>query len=415
MYVQMIELYHGWGGFVFYEALAQELDDAYFESSRVVTDPADALTNGSQRHPDVAAVAFSRAFWMKPPLSAKSTRLTFVEAAMWFGRTSYADAQGVIAEAEQDVARGTQIWAYGANSNPKGVYPESWRSGRLERREVAAGDINADTGAAEATAAGAPGAGSDGADVDWQRSGGGGTATAMYAGITAAAAVVIAAIVGTAVYASRRRRLGEKAYGMHALPSTHGSHVSGSASKSEAAGEDAASVQSLPVELGEAGVPGREAGGSRGKRSWRERWSAGPLVTGRSFERAAGSGTGQVGVAFDTLGALSAGGASVSAREVGASRPSQTQLLSAGGGDSTAGSEETSVGSTTMHSARGAAVRGRVAAAVQEMQGALQAELQEDELKLYGVIGRGGFGTVYHGAPSPDLCGPAMCSGSRSR
>ena len=43
-------------------------------------------------------------------------------------------------------------------------------------------------------------------------------------------------------------------------------------------------------------------------------------------------------------------------------------------------------------------VRGRVAAAVQEMQGALQAELQEDQLTLYSVIGRGGFGTVYHGA-----------------
>ena len=69
------------------------------------------------------------------------------------------------------------------------------------------------------------------------------------------------------------------------------------------------------------------------------------------------------------------------------------------GGRSSTESGDTSPGFVTVGSAKGGtAVRGRVAAAVQEMQGALQAELQEDQLKLYGVIGRGGFGTVYHGA-----------------
>ena len=49
-------------------------------------------------------------------------------------------------------------------------------------------------------------------------------------------------------------------------------------------------------------------------------------------------------------------------------------------------------------------VKNAVATAVQQMQGALQAELQEEHLEVFSVLGRGGFGTVYHGArlpPSP--------------
>lgn len=38
---------------------------------------------------------------------------------------------------------------------------------------------------------------------------------------------------------------------------------------------------------------------------------------------------------------------------------------------------------------------------VQRMEGALQVELHEEHLKLFSVLGRGGFGTVYHGAPLP--------------
>eukprot|EP00892_Ulva_mutabilis_P006166 jgi/Ulvmu1/3921/UM018_0144.1 len=44
-----------------------------------------------------------------------------------------------------------------------------------------------------------------------------------------------------------------------------------------------------------------------------------------------------------------------------------------------------------------AVVRGEVQHAVAALQGVLQAELHEDELQLYDVLGRGGFGTVYHG------------------
>ena len=58
----------------------------------------------------------------------------------------------------------------------------------------------------------------------------------------------------------------------------------------------------------------------------------------------------------------------------------------------------TSRGSGSSSSANVAVVRGEVQQAVAALQGALQAELHEDELQLYDVLGRGGFGTVYHGA-----------------
>jgi hypothetical protein len=34
----------------------------------------------------------------------------------------------------------------------------------------------------------------------------------------------------------------------------------------------------------------------------------------------------------------------------------------------------------------------------------LQGELQEDELELYHILGRGGYGTVYHGTPCISPC-----------
>ena len=44
------------------------------------------------------------------------------------------------------------------------------------------------------------------------------------------------------------------------------------------------------------------------------------------------------------------------------------------------------------------AARSQVASAVLAMQGELQADLHEERLHIYRVLGRGGFGTVYHGA-----------------
>jgi hypothetical protein len=43
-------------------------------------------------------------------------------------------------------------------------------------------------------------------------------------------------------------------------------------------------------------------------------------------------------------------------------------------------------------------VRGAVAQAVDELQGALQAQHAADRLQIFGVLGQGGFGTVYQGA-----------------
>ena len=45
------------------------------------------------------------------------------------------------------------------------------------------------------------------------------------------------------------------------------------------------------------------------------------------------------------------------------------------------------------------AARSTVANAVLQMQGELQAELHESQLQIHSVVGRGGFGTVYHGMP----------------
>jgi hypothetical protein len=40
----------------------------------------------------------------------------------------------------------------------------------------------------------------------------------------------------------------------------------------------------------------------------------------------------------------------------------------------------------------------RLQDAVEKHQAMLQADLQEEQLKVFSVLGRGGFGTVYHGA-----------------
>lgn len=42
-------------------------------------------------------------------------------------------------------------------------------------------------------------------------------------------------------------------------------------------------------------------------------------------------------------------------------------------------------------------MRNKIQLAISDMQSALQDELQEDELKIHGVLGQGAFGTVYHG------------------
>jgi hypothetical protein len=53
-------------------------------------------------------------------------------------------------------------------------------------------------------------------------------------------------------------------------------------------------------------------------------------------------------------------------------------------------------------------LRSEVANAVSQLQDALRSDLQEDQLEVFDVLGRGGFGTVYYGAllvlHAPLLC-----------
>lgn len=51
-----------------------------------------------------------------------------------------------------------------------------------------------------------------------------------------------------------------------------------------------------------------------------------------------------------------------------------------------------------------ASVRESVATAVVSLQGQLRKDLQEDELQIFSVLGRGGYGIVYHGTAVPPPC-----------
>lgn len=78
-----------------------------------------------------------------------------------------------------------------------------------------------------------------------------------------------------------------------------------------------------------------------------------------------------------------------------ASHVSQTTVsLSAGGAGVVAPATPGSAGG-----ARGVgSLKHEVANAVQQLQEALRTDLQEEALEVYTLLGRGGFGTVYHGA-----------------
>lgn len=86
----------------------------------------------------------------------------------------------------------------------------------------------------------------------------------------------------------------------------------------------------------------------------------------------------------------------------GARNFSQTGGLTQGGSDTQRTGSTTNSGSDGYSPTGVHKVQEKVAAAVKEMQGELQADLQKDQIfplpQLKGLIGRGGFGTVYHGA-----------------
>jgi hypothetical protein len=53
----------------------------------------------------------------------------------------------------------------------------------------------------------------------------------------------------------------------------------------------------------------------------------------------------------------------------------------------------------------------RLQSAVREMQADLQTQLKGEHLRLFSIVGRGGFGTVYHGACRSFLFGCGVLSG----
>ena len=49
-------------------------------------------------------------------------------------------------------------------------------------------------------------------------------------------------------------------------------------------------------------------------------------------------------------------------------------------------------------SQRAAVMKEKLQSAVAAMEGELQGDLADADLRLFSILGRGGFGTVYHGA-----------------
>jgi hypothetical protein len=66
-----------------------------------------------------------------------------------------------------------------------------------------------------------------------------------------------------------------------------------------------------------------------------------------------------------------------------------------------AGSPQRGNGSKAQRGQCSACVQGmkeRLQSVVREMQADLQTQLKDEHLRLFSIVGRGGFGTVYHGA-----------------
>eukprot|EP00892_Ulva_mutabilis_P006168 jgi/Ulvmu1/3923/UM018_0146.1 len=97
----------------------------------------------------------------------------------------------------------------------------------------------------------------------------------------------------------------------------------------------------------------------------------------------------------------SAGAASAGHRNVAADLPQPSSSAQAANTEASQGAEQPPPGDEgTASSQRVAQVRGHVRQAVLSLQGALQGATgaaHRDSLRLFGVLGSGGFGTVYHG------------------
>eukprot|EP00892_Ulva_mutabilis_P008546 jgi/Ulvmu1/6063/UM027_0041.1 len=384
--LEVMEIYAGIGSFVFYEVIVQEFADGYFESSSVVATPDGALTSGAQAVSS-AAIAVARAFWAKPPPGAVTTRFSFRNAVMWYSSNSHREAHKVITEAEAQISGTAPVWAYGANSNPNGAYPESSRSGKLSAAappevvalwEDTAAEIDSAVGSAPGVAAGVePDAAADGGGGD------GGLGLGLIAGVGAGGAVVLMAVALAFFLYKRRGANGvDRQKPVVSQPGVPHSNPGSSMHPERFSVEDD-EVVDIP-----AGGVAALAGGVPGRK--RKRISAkGVVADGRAVSVDAST--------VEQLGVASGGGVSGSTREANGSMRKVPSASSIGAGSGMDSALFSPGFVTAGSSGGGSAVRGQVAAAVQELQGALQEELQEDRLKLFGVVGRGGYGTVYHG------------------
>eukprot|EP00892_Ulva_mutabilis_P012770 jgi/Ulvmu1/9866/UM057_0020.1 len=330
--------------------------------------------------------------------------------SFWFSLGGYDSARPLIATAEARATEGLLQWAYGDGVNPNGTYAESSWSGRIPRGgappgiEPEACEAGANAilvpqpvpisaavaeGAAQGAAGGTPVAAAASApqqgDQGEQGPAGPRIAVVVAAACCGALLALLAAAVA-ALFVLKQRRLWRRS-GL----------------------EDAWKAQDRSKAL-DRGSP-KGGGGPLSQHST----AAATSVTLDAQSVAAGSSVhgplaAARSVADPGLLSFSSDGDACTPRvPVPPSSPS-SQHGSRGTGSRGSGSQsgapsgaldasaERSGSEGLLSGLSGVGVmRGKVTAAVQEMQGALQAELHEDQLKLHGVIGRGGFGTVYHG------------------
>ena len=335
----------------------------------------------------------------------------FNYTTVWFAPGGYSAALPLIAEAEAQMATGELQWAYSADLNPRGPYPEtSWR-GRIETESVLPGSLPQTCDgygdsvlvsvqpAAPAAAGGAGGDVNDSArdlpaDQVSPGDGDGPPVAAIAAGVSGAVLVILLAAAAAALLWCRRKRQHTPSRAVSWRPSkaVEGGEVLLSRGTPSTASVTLDAHSAAGGSSMHGAHPGRlvTPGGSEQKSASSDggAWTPVASVLPMSGLPAAASAVNPDGCRTGAAGADGSGSMTSPEPPV---TGAQTRSRAVSAERSGSGSEVSAVSGV-------GAVRGRVAAAVQEMQGALQAELQEDQLKLYGVIGRGGFGTVYHGA-----------------
>ena len=326
-----------------------------------------------------AAVAFREASFN---LILPNAQFRLQNTTFWYARGGHSGALAVIADAESRVAAGRLQWAYGAAVNPNGTYPESSWSGMLAPNTTAPiaspGSCRtiSDNGVAilEGAERADPGSRSAEAEPDGDAPGAGSEVTsARDAAVLAAAccAVVLGlllmAFMAAVVMKGRRgRQRAAREAAWKALEGSRGGGVlyaRGASSATLDVRSSTAGSSMRGLMFGHRGLSFSSQGQSPAcETPVRDVWGpGGPQGRGRvPGERSTPSG-----ILCEFSGGVP--------RQGGAASP-RSAANGVGG------------------------VRGGL---LQEMQAAQRAEIADDSLEVYGVIGRGGRGNVYRGPPLP--------------